>query len=272
MGNALLTKWTGPAFELAEPLDRIPMPIHVLSGEAVDVARFFESHWKAQKDPSGKVTKPGLELAARDGLFNEQLGSDILELQEAMQAAQTHYLLTAQAPGELPTKRAEFVLRELQATLEYMFDDGIEDVEDARLERLAEAHQNASSQDALAAALDDYSGLAEVHRQKLEGLGGFDTRLIDEAKELAKQLRERSADKLTNASTIAQKQALDLRNRLATLLYRRINTVRAATRFVFRNNPDIVRKATSTYQRSKTSRYRRANAQEKASEPSKTVG
>jgi hypothetical protein len=48
--------------------------------------------------------------------------------------------------------------------------------------------------------------------------------------------------------------------------------VRSAARFVFRNHPDIVRKATSTYQRNKTARYRRSSQQEQPSEQPTSQG
>ena len=43
------------------------------------------------------------------------------------------------------------------------------------------------------------------------------------------------------------------------MLYDRMQRVRSAARFVFRNHPDIVRQATSTYQRSRRARHRRDN-------------
>jgi len=66
------------------------------------------------------------------------------------------------------------------------------------------------------------------------GLGGFDNALIDEASALAKRLREQSAGKLVGEPASAQKAALELRNRIATLLCARMTQVRSAARFVFR--------------------------------------
>lgn len=78
------------------------------------------------------------------------------------------------------------------------------------MERLGAVHANPSSQDALAAALDDYAGLADLHRERLAQLGAFDEALIDEARALAVAVREVSAKKLAGASTDAQKRALEL--------------------------------------------------------------
>lgn len=79
-----------------------------------------------------------------------------------------------------------------------------------QMERLGAVHANPSSQDALAAALDDYAGLADLHRERLAQLGAFDEALIDEARALAVAVREVSAKKLAGASTDAQKRALEL--------------------------------------------------------------
>src|SRR5262245_15840213 len=121
--NKMLEKWTGPALALESAPDRVGFPVHILSGEAVDVARFLETHWRARRDAEGHVLRPGLEQASGRGRFHAGIGQEILELQEAMQAAQTQYLITVAPPSESPAERAEFVLGELRATLEFLLDD-----------------------------------------------------------------------------------------------------------------------------------------------------
>lgn len=252
----MLEKWEPLAWALPSYNNRLVAPFHVLVGEAVDVARFFNTYYPTQPATPGKGARPGLEQAVIGGQFRPELGQEILELQEATQAAQTQYLLTVTSPDS-PRERAEFVLSELVASLEYLFDDDIEDEDDQRLERLAQQHVNPASQDALAAALDDYAGLAEMHRARLTELGAFDASFIGEAHALATAMRELSADKLAGASTDAQKLALELRNRLATMLYDRMQLVRSAARYVFRRDPDTVRRVTSAYQRQRVARYRK---------------
>jgi hypothetical protein len=155
-------------------------------------------------------------------------------------------------------ERATFLLGELQDALTYLFDDDVEDDNDARLAVLNGTHSGAMSQDALAAALDDYAALAERNRDALDGLGGFDAVLIDEARLVADALRNQSARKLGGTNVSAQKTALDFRNRIATLLCARMNRVRTAARFAFRYDPDLVRKVTSAYQRKRRAEARRS--------------
>jgi hypothetical protein len=108
----------------------------------------------------------------------------------------------------------------------------------------------------------------EQHRDSTGlGLGGFDGSLIDEARALAKKLRERSAQKIVGVPPGEQRQALELRNRIATLLHDRMNRVRAVARFVFRNQPDLVRRVTSSYQRDRRAAARRAQQQTQAEQP-----
>ncbi len=257
MNNDNIDKWQSAAYALEAPVEHPGVPHHVLVGEAVDVARFCQFYWEAQTDDAGNVVRPGLVSAARDGAFHEGIAAEILELQDAVQGAQTQYRLAVRAPADPPMGRSGFVLGELKDTLEFHFDDGKLDEDDARLERLADAHEQALSQDAVAAALEDYAALAELHRDDIDGLGGFDAALIDEARRLAAALRERSATALTGEATSASQTALDLRNRLATLLFERMSAVRSAARFVFRNDPDTVRKVTSAYERQRRSASRR---------------
>ena len=263
MENAAFNIWKAVALQLDEPIKQVTVPLHVLTGEAVDVASFFQAHWKASEAP---LPMPGLEQVAREGLFHAELATEILELQSAVQTAQTQYLLAVSPSGEAPAARAQFVLREIRVTLDFMFDDGVINVDDQRLQRLSEAHRSPTSHDALAAALDDYAGFAELHRDRMSGLGGFDAALIDEARTLAEQLRKRSARKL-QATPSERQQALDLRNRLIALLHDRMQRVRAAARFVFRNHPDIVRQATSPYERTRRHTRKRREEREATATP-----
>lgn len=73
--------------------------------------------------------------------------------------------------------------------------------------------------------------------------------MVDEARELAKRLREQSANKLVGEPANLQRAALELRNRIASLLITRMNKVRSAARFAFRSDPEIVRRVTSSYER-----------------------
>ncbi len=180
-----------------------------------------------------------------------------LSLQRATQEAQTRYLVTVDKRVESPKARAEIVLGEIQAVLAWYFDDGVQDEKDDMLARLDAAHaDDPATNDALASALDDYAHLADRYRQELDGLGGFEAALIDEAGELAAALRERPAQ--PEVSSSKTRDALALRNKLAGYLLAQMGLVRAAARFVFRNQPEIVREATSAYERRKRATTRRS--------------
>lgn len=256
MNHDNLQKWSPRAWELAQPLEKLPVPFHVLAGEALDVARFAQRYWEPATDHSGAVVRPGLRSAAT-GAFTNELAEELLELHDALQAAQTDYQLSVDMPEAAPVERAQFLLGELHAVLAFLFDDGEEDLADAQLQQLASVHDNALSHDALAAALFDYAGLAELHRAAIDGLGGFDAGNIDEARRIASSLRERSAGPAVLAPIQEQRQRLELRNRIATLLYERMQRIRATARFVFRHHPDLVRQVTSAYGRQQRAAYRK---------------
>ncbi len=183
----------------------------------------------------------------KKGQLGPKTGEEILSLREAVSQAQAQYFLTFEQSVN-PMERGDFLLDEMTATLEYLLDDGIEDEKDAQLDRIDAAHaDDPESFDALASALDDYAAFADVHRKAMDGLGGFDAGHIDEARKVAAELRARPSVGATVSE--ASRAALALRNKLVVLLMTRMTAVRAAARFVFRGQPEIVREVTSEYER-----------------------
>jgi hypothetical protein len=262
MRNEQLVKWEAAALALEPPFERVRMPIYVLAGEAVDLVRFGDCYWHVTRDAAGQISRPGLELAARPGQFEKSILSEIMELQEALLAAQTEYLLTLKAGPEAPFARASFVLGELQLTLEFALGQGPDDDRE-RLEQFAEQYERPTSHDAMAAALDAYASFAEMHVSTITGLGGFDPALIGEARELARTLHEQSAGKVAGDVYSTPRAALDLRNRIAALLLLRMNVVRTVIRFVFRHQPELVRRSSSVYQRRARAEARRKRKAQK---------
>jgi len=261
MNNEMLKKWESAAWALEPPIDGLLFPFAVLTGEAIDVARFCQRNWKSTTIPRGEgtITRPGLESAVGNGTFTANIAQEIIEIEDALQAAQTQYRLLVNGPLAAPMDRATYVLGEMRQTLEWLFDDGKLDEADVQLEALNTEHDGAASQDAVAAALFDYAELSERHKEKMAGLGGFDVALIDEARALGTELREISAGPAEIDPPGADAQALDLRNRLGMMLYDRMQRVRAAARFVFRHDPDLVRDVTSAYARRQRTTLRGQN-------------
>jgi hypothetical protein len=246
---------------------RSTAPLHVLFGEAADVANFFKEFWKTQKE-GDKVVRRGLDTAMNPNASPERrlsadTGEEILSLQRAGQEAHTRWLLVVKVKEDVMT-RAWLVLGEITDTLEFLFDDGVEDENDKRLAALSTTHADMpNTADALANALSDYAFLAEPHREQMDGLGGFDVKMIDEAKELAEKLRNRPPS--AREASVESREALVLRNKIVNLMTVRMNLVRAAAKFVFRGQAAIIKKATSAYERKRRAEAARA-AKKKAEE------
>jgi hypothetical protein len=259
-----LEEWTDEARKVASDESPAKVPLYVLFGEAVDVAKFFQAYWETKRDDKKNVIQRGLDSAATksDKLLTAKTGGEILSLQRAAQDAHTAYLLAVDPKNSDPMERGQYVLGEITATLEWLFDDGVEDEKDAKLARLEEVHADDDSTDAMASALDDYATLAQQHRAEMDGLGGFDPKLIDEARSLAVTLRDRPVTPL--ALPEKTREALALRNKIVTLLVDRMNRVRSAARFVFRDQPEIARQVTSAYERRRRAASRRVAAKKKA--------
>lgn len=252
-----LERWMPEAMKLPSDDLKIPSPLHVLRAEAVDVAKFHQKYYATVDAAGGQPGRPGLDTVndERRGL-HKKTAEDLLSLREAAEEANTRYILAASPTIAAPMDRARFLVGELSSVLEFLFDDGVENERDAQLDLVESSHaETPNSADAYAAALDDYANLANAYRKEVDGLGGFDVTLIDEAKAVAAQLRDRPAMPAQKTEEAAKAQAL--RNRLASLLAIRMGFVRGAARFVFRNHPDIVREATSAYERRKRAASRR---------------
>jgi hypothetical protein len=253
--EAALQKWAPLALQAEEATSAIPF--RVLTGEAVDLSYFLDHYWEPQVADQRPV--PGLKQAPTPGL-HQGLGQELRELQLAVAHQYARYLMAASSNLAAPVERGEFVLHELQTTLAYLFDDGVEDEADEQLRRFAEAHAHPTSQDALALALETYALFADSYRGRMKGLPEFDEGIVDEALVLAKRLREHSGQQLTRESLDTRRAAIALRNRLTTLLLDRMAIVRRAASYVFRNHPDIARKAMSSYDRTRRARSRREKA------------
>ena len=256
MSEEMLAKWRGAARALTQPRTSFALPAHVFLGEAVDVAAFVQNYWEPVLDGRRRVIRPGLSSVNAEGTLrlSPQIAQELDELQQAAHRAQFLYKLAVSPAEEDVMEQGAATLSELTAILEYYYDDGQETVEDVQLERLHDEHAVPTSHDAMALALDDYAALAAPIRDQLNGLAGFSVETIDEARTLASQLRSKSAPKQADT---AARDALRLRDQIWTLLYDRIREVRRTARIVFRHHPEILRQATSTYQRRKAAEYRR---------------
>jgi hypothetical protein len=214
-------------------------PLYSVLGEAIDVATLFDHHWTEQPF-KGSRKLPGFEGIAVTSLLTKETGSEIRELQLAITAAQSDYPLA------------------------YLFDDGVHDDADEQLASVEKAFPNSGSQDAMALGLEGFADLADRYSADLAKIAGFDVALIAEARTLAASLRERSAELLTKANPSEQRAVLALRNRLLTLLFERVQRVRRAAQYLFRGQPDVLRKFTSSYERKQ--RFARRKRQVSAAE------
>lgn len=252
--------WRRAAAAVQKPLDKLPLPFAILAGEGIDLIAFCRRYWAPAYDETGRVTRPGLGSAAGSGTFREGIADELEQLVSAVQLAQTDYRMVTERAEAAPVARAEFVLSEIRATLGWLLYDQEHAEALARLEALDAAHGEPRAHDALAAALYDYAELARRLQVPLEGLGGFHAGFIDEARALGCRLRTQSA--VAPEARGREREALDLRNRLATLLWGRMLQVRAAARFVFRAHPALVREAASAFlRRGRAARKKRAGEQ-----------
>ena len=247
--SAHVSNWLNQAHAIDDPAS-INVPLHVLTGEAVEAAKFVKQYWEPGEGRPG-LSSAGARLPA-------SVADEILSLEAAVADQQTNWRLTLQQYESHSDwlERGVFLLKELVAVMEWYFEDGQQTVVDDQLAALQDAHNpNPVGADALAQALNDYATLAAMHAKALDGVGAFDAALIGEAKALAGKLGE--VRQGPPQASEESRNAVRLRNQLATLLQDRVRNVRSAARFVFRNQPEIARMASSAYERRRRAALRR---------------
>jgi hypothetical protein len=132
----------------------------------------------------------------------------------------------------------------LQDMLGYVLDDGRDTHSDLAFRTLNSRDPNTIGITQLAQTLSDLAGLARRELAALSRLGNFNPTLIDEAEQLAATVLAFAAAPGPKASP-----HVELRDRFINLLLPRMTRVRRAARFVFRDYPDLQKKAASAYER-----------------------
>src|SRR5512145_361589 len=184
MSREALALWAKVAMQLEEVQTHFAAPIHVLVGEALDLVRFCRDHW--DPIPRGESARPGLREAG--DRLPEHIADDLLELQDALHTAEADYLLTIPPIEPGLRDRAECVLSELVAAIEWLLDDGQHDEHDQQLATLRQEHALlTNSVESLGTQLRDYAALAAQLRPRLAALGGFNMALIDDTHHLARE-------------------------------------------------------------------------------------
>lgn len=245
-----LARWQAEALALKpDEVAPLGMPIAMFLFEAEAVARFVETYWK----PAADGSHPGLITVKKR--LSKTIAADIESLVIAARSVQVQSLFPPDDDGhaaKLATRGTE-LLKSLGAAIEYLLDDDVhEPADDAWATAKAHAAADATLP-TFVQALEEYAGIADELKARLADLDDFDATWITDAKRIAKELAAAGRVHPQEAS-----KHVDLRNRLLTLLLRKINDVRRSARYVFRDQPDIVRLATSAYQRNRRIEARRA--------------
>ena len=241
----VLARWAERTVTLPEERSRVP--IKVLLGEALDLARVIENNY-ATTEFGGK-TRLGLDSIAGVHGVTPVTATEIRELQLAVSAAQADYLAVLEKADDTPIERSAEILDELRAALSFLLEDGRHPEGAAQLGQLRDQFSRETSHDGIAMALEAYGEIAQRHLRDLRSFGGFEPALVDESLQVARALRERSAERLTGEVAQRKRQTLALRDRLTAALLQRMTAARRAIRYVFRDEPEIVRQASSEYER-----------------------
>jgi len=227
------------------------LPLRKLLLEAQVLAEFVEQHWEPRR--AGRVLLPGLRVAVGAGGINRDVVRDLRDLADAVQSAAAELEATKPNVAPVPLSEARRVLRELRAPLRFLLGGP---GATARVFAKLEQRSRPRSAYALASALEAHAALAETHAEKLARLGTFATDLPEQARRLASSLR---APRRDIAAARTRHAKMRMRDALATLLMDRVRAVRSAARFVFREQPQIAKKATSDYERKRKRKNRRAS-------------
>lgn len=242
----LLRRWDEATSGL-EP-ESPSVPIHVLLGDAVDLAAFVEAHYEPTL-VSGKL-RPGLSSVEAQSGITRATALELRELQAAISFVQSKIDARGPSAGEDPLREADRIVSELRAALSFLLEGGDAPEGAAALRRLREAYRGTRAHDAVALILERYAELGARHLSALESIG-VDRGLLDGALAEARELRARSATRIERRASPDEPDLLVVRNRLVAALQARMRKVRAAVRYVFRAHPELARTATSAYHRAR---------------------
>ncbi len=225
---------------------RSPVPTRVLLEEAMQLADLVELYWSPARD------RPGLADAGVPGL-----GPDSAARLRAL-AASTRRAL-AERPESVAEEhealrtRARALLSDLGATLRFLARDPGSDPLPRQLTKIVAAHDPRSRNAmVLYLALDVHAALAEDYLPRLRAIPAFDPKWIDEARALGPALRDIPSRDRARRKAEATRARRAIVSELVTL----VNEIRAAARFVFRHDPDLVRRFTSAHARAAQARSR----------------
>lgn len=255
MVDAIVRRWTQRTATLSDEGPRLP--VGALLGEAIDVAEFIETNFH-EKTSNGLVT-PGLSEYVKDEGFTAETSTELRELQLAGNTIDSRYQNLAQKEEGTTVEVAEALIRELRFALSFVLEDGEHPAGEEQLERLRDKEAENRSQDGVALVLDNYRELAREYAKELSTVPDYDAGLVDEAIAVAQGLRQRSADALSGNTARQQRELLSLRNRFLTAIADRLKESRRVIRYVFRDHPDLVKRATSSYARSSKRRARQVS-------------
>ncbi|MBK8213683.1 MAG: hypothetical protein IPK71_08025 [Myxococcales bacterium] len=230
----------------------LPVPIAAYMAEALGLAATIAKYWHSS-DPK-KV--PSLSRFAHK--LPESTSAEILHLVDLLQGSRDKArALVAVADPEV-LARAKHLYRELRVAAEFDADDGVEDAKDQELAALKKAHETEPDSIAeLADALASFAAHASTYRSSFATIPDFDMAMLDEAARLVDTLRLRK----TNTDATAG-MAAKVRDVYLALLDQRIANARKVFRYAFRATPEIVREATSAYERERRRAARKPDASE----------
>lgn len=254
LADEITARWAEQTASLEELRPRIPLDIFL--AEALSVARVVEDCWDTKVVAGRK--RLGLDSVAASGSISRETATEIRELQVAVSEAKADYDTLVQYSNSAPVDEGDAMLGEFTDGLSYLLEDGKHERGAMQLAQLRDIHGDASSQLAMAMALEGYAELAQEYRDELAQLARFPMEIIDEALRVAHDLRVRSSERATGEIFERQHAAIALRNRLVRALSDRVSEARRAIRYVFKGNDKILKRAASQYKRA----ARRSSAQD----------
>ena len=253
-----LEEWLAEAAKIERTDNPLAIPYEVALREAAEAAGFIKKYW----DKDG--TRPGLSRFAKR--LPIEVADEIVSLVKATQQQQTKLLLLVDPAAASGGDRARHVIDELESAIGFLLDDGVEEAADVKYAQVRDFHsQDGQRSSALAQSLRDYAALAiELKTRLIDVDAEFDANLIDEASALADKLAAAPAASPSSSEVETTRVA---RNRLLHLIAARVSLVRTTAAHGFRHNPEIVRQATSGYERRRRAAARRAKGKDTPATP-----
>lgn len=238
--------------EPSRPPRSIPLPRKVLYEEGQTVLSLLRRHWRPLVAPDGALVHRGFSSLGEAHLPHST-AQDLEALLTCLRDEDRSATVLDRAELAQRTKRAKRLVSELRGVARAVYARCSDPTKTKAVRDLDAAHGKARTGVELAKAISGYVVFLRENSASIDGFGGFDAAMIEQAARLAEDLAARSRPEMKAAA----KALFSLRPVTAREVHLLCQKIRHYAKYLFRSCPELYHQLTSSYLRKQRARLRR---------------